>query len=321
MAKKKTAEPIQEQVVEQPADALADPEIQAAIETAKKQMPTNPLAKVFKEAEAEEDTSQNTNTEATEGDEEPQLSDQLAELTQQYGLPAHVLEGCESLAEAERTIERLYWVLYREGQQGAAMPPPAQQQQAAPQTKEELIAELSLEDYDPDDLTAKNFKTLKGLFDKQQKELQEWRQAREYDQYTQFQRAQQQAAAEFQQALRETAPNLFGAEKQDFRQREREREAFEAGDILIRGMASRGLPVASYKTLAEQVVRMKFGGEADKQQAKREAVEKRQSMRSLGAPAHAARQVGQTATKVFQGPMEDDPELQNLVNSFYQKRA
>lgn len=279
------------------------------------------LAKIEAKANKPDEPEQDT-TEPTEGDDDTQ--DQLADLAARHGLDPQLFDGSETVEEAQRFIDRMYRVMYREGEKPTPMP--QDQVQAPAQTTAEQKAEeldLDLSDYDPDDTNAKNFKVLKQLVESHKKEVAALKAEREQSRFAEFQRQQQAAALEFQTALRRAAPELFGTDKARTARQERyEREAFDAGDILIRGIASSGRQLPPISVIAEQVLRMNFRDEmaTQKQSAKREAVEARTAKRSVGAPARNARNIGQEQGPIFDGPLEDDPGLAKLVKGIYAKR-
>ena len=282
------------------------------------------LAKIEAKANKPDEPEQDT-TEPTEGDDDTQ--DQLADLAARHGLDPQLFDGSETVEEAQRFIDRMYRVMYREGEKPTPMPqdngyaPAVGHETAAEQKAEEL--DLDLSDYDPDDTNAKNFKVLKQLVESHKKEVAALKAERDQSRFAEFQRQQQAAAVEFQSALRRAAPELFGTDKaRTARQDRYEREAFEAGDILIRGITSSGRPLPPISVIAEQVLRMNFSDDMakQKQSAKREAVEARTAKRSVGAPARNARNIAQEQGPIFEGPLEDDPGLAKLVKGIYAKR-
>lgn len=307
------------------ADVLNDPEFQKAVEEAEKKAsepPTEEPSDATSLSPEESDVDdqkdkqpEETKPEAKDGDDEPSLEKQIEELAAQYGLPVELVEGSESVGEAQRSFERMLKVLYRDGQaQAPAMPQPETPPKDVPK-----LPELDLEAFDEDDPVRKNLEALA----KRNAALEEFllRQSQ-----SQSEMEQQRRTQEFQSALTKISPELFGtAEKRTFLQQKKLDDAQQAANIIISGMNLHGIRLDSYETLANQVCSMRFAEEVAKTKtlAKRAAVEKRQPQRSVAAPARAANgHFGKPAGEaIFDGPMEEDPEVLNAVRAVQARYA
>ena len=217
--------------------------------------------------------------------------------------------------EANRFIDRMYQVLFRdEGQRAAPMPQP----EPAKEVADDADEKLDLDAYDEDDPNRKNLEVLlkrQSKLEARNKELEE-RTRRDEQQSRDY--AARQATQELLRSLSRLSPELFGTEKeQSQRQLRHCAEAVDMAMFLSGRLAERGIPLPSHEAMAEQVLRKAFSDEVAKTKtvAKRQAVEKRQALRSVAAPARAASGKFTTSTDVFEGPMEDDPDLLNAVKS------
>lgn len=317
------------------ADVLGDPEFQKAVEAAEKkaseieppvdgpsdESPLSPQALDIEDQEEQSQDSKETTTEAKDGDEEPSLADAIEEVAAQYGLSVELFKDCESVGEAQRAGERLLKALYRDGQQQA----PAMPQPETPQDVPKL-PELDLDAFDEDDPVRKNLEALakrNEALDKRNAALEQFllQQSK-----AQSDLEQQRRTQEFQSALTKISPELFGtAEKRTFLQQKKLDDARQAANIIISGMNEHGIRLDSYETLAKDVCSMRFADEVAKTKtlAKRAAVEKRQSQRSVAAPARAANgHFAKPASEaIFDGPMELDPEVLNAVRAVQARYA
>lgn len=272
------------------------------------------------------DVEESETPEAKEGDDETEepteLDDQLAALAQNYGVDPGLLEGAESVAEAERFISKMYSVLYREGaaqnsaQNGHAehqQPMPAQRQAETQKTTDDAL-ELDLSKYDDDEPIKSDLQKLLERDKRREAELAELRAEKDRARAEEFNRVQRDVAYQFQNEFFSIAPDLFGTDKkQDPRQAQRMRKAFDVADTLIRGHAASGRPLPSVKAIAKWAVQAEFAEELTKKQllSKRGSVQERQNRRSVGAPARVGRSAlnPTTSAQVYEGDLKDDPDL------------
>ncbi len=265
--------------------------------------------------------------EATEGiddKEEPtELEDQLSALAQNYGVDPELLKGTESVAEAERLINKLYTVFYREGSapNGQAQNGNAGQQQTTPaaptngavQKPAAAALDIDLSVYDDDEPIKKHLQTLIERDKAREAEVAEFRAEKNRIQEAEFHRVQYEMAHQLQNEFFSASPELFGTpKKQDPVQAKRMKEAFAIADKLIAGHASMGEQLPPMQAIAKWAVNSKFADDLANQKIKNKSatIQQRTARRSVGAPA----QVGRSASnapkaKEHEGPITEDPDI------------
>lgn len=293
-----------------------------------------PPAHLLQEPEADDapEPEQTETPEATEGDDEPseptELEDQLAALAEESGVDPQLLAGAESVGEAQRFIDRMMRVFYREGaaqnghaQNGHAEHPPtmpAASNGAVQKTATDAL-EIDLSKYDDDEPIRSDLSKLIERDKRREAELSELRADKDRARAEEFHRVQQHVATQFQTEFFGLAPTLFGSQqKQDAVQAKRMERAFAVADTLIRGYATQGKPLPPVKSIARWAVNAEFAPELANQQvlSKRAKVTERTARRSVGAPAQVGRKnSGAPSAKTFEGPMEKDPDLLAGVQS------
>ncbi len=275
---------------------------------------------------AEEPDDEPEDTEVKDDDDEKseptELDDQLAALAEQSGVDPQLLAGAESVGEAQRFIDRMMSVFYREGSAQAAPNGHAEYQQpmpAAPAVQKPAAdaLELDLSKYDDDEPIKSDLQKLLERDKRREAELAEMRAEKNRTRDEEFRRVQQDVAYQFQNEFFAAAPELFGTEKkQDPIQAKRMRRAFEVADTLIRGYATQNKPLPAVKAIARWAVNAEFAPELTKQELnnKREKVQGRMSRRSVGAPASMGRSTSNAPkAEVHQGTMETDPDILSAV--------
>lgn len=283
-------------------------------------LPPAQLSEEEAEDEPEEEAQDESQSEATEGDddnEEPELKDQIRVLAEESGVPLSWVEDAETLAEAERAIQRMYRLYYQEGQpNGHAQQPepiPAPTPTKGVQTKEEAAEDLDLSDYDEEDKTPKNFKSLKSLVDKQAAKIRELEERQRQREQIESYRAQQTAVLDFQDELK-AFPDLFGTDKgQSIAQQRNAYQVYEVAKQMAAGAAQvamqSGTNAPSIRQIARMAVKAIFADQLAQKQilAKRQAIVER-SKRRLGSPSKNGTKRSKTAPDdVYEGDMVDDP--------------
>ncbi len=283
-------------------------------------------------AESMADEPEETETpEPKDGDddqEEPtELDDQLAALAQNYGVDPELLQGAESVAEAERLVNRLYTVFAREGaatkqsQNGHAEPqqPMPAQRQAEPQKKTADALEIDLSKYDDDEPIKNDLKALLDARNADRAELAALRAERVRAQEEDFHRVQQDIQNQFINEFTRRDPELFGTnQKRSPVQIKKLHEVMDTVDDFIAGRVSRGKSLPNVDVIAEWSYNTKFAKElANKQVNNRSAkVQERVKRRSVGAPARVGRSLSNAPTgEVFEGPMDKDPGILKAINA------
>ncbi len=277
------------------------------------------------EPEAEPDDEPQAEPEAKDGDDETdeptELDDQLLALAQNHGVDPELLEGAESVAEAERFINKMYSVFYREGaaQNGHATNGHAEHQQVIPaapavQTKAADALEIDLSKYDDDEPIKADLQRLIDRDKAREQRLAALESEKTRTEEANFRRVQQDVAYQFQNEFFTQAPELFGtAKKQDPRQAQKMRKVFEVADTFIRGYAASGKPMPAVAAIAKWAVNAEFADELNNQKnlAKRVTVQEREKRRSVGGPARVGRNAinPSTSARVHEGDMKDDPDL------------
>ncbi len=295
---------------------------QSALEAAFDDDESDPPADLTPPAEEADDEPEDT--EATEGDEEKseptELEDQLAALAETSGVDPQLLAGSESIGEAQRFLDRMMSVLYRQGAAQAAPNGHAEYQQPLPAAPNGAVQkpaadalELDLSKYDDDEPIKSDLQKLLERDKRREAELAAMRADKDRARDEEFRRVQQDVAYQFQNEFFSAAPELFGSEKkQDPRQAQRMRRAFEVADTLIRGYATQNKPLPPVKAIARWAVNAEFAPELTKQELlnKRGKVQDRVNRRSVGAPASIGRSTSNPpSAEVHQGTMETDPDI------------
>ncbi len=267
-----------------------------------------PAPKKKKEV-VEDDDDEDTAAAKDDGDDDGEtLEDELLSLAEETGVDPQLLEGCESVGEANRLIDRLFAVMHQQGQQQVQTNGHAPVTQSA----EEKALELILDDYEENDPTAKNLRAILDELNGLKKSHKEIQTQQQWAAQEQANHARIEAENFVRSVLREKHPDLFGTDKKQSRQEQRrELQALNAAKTIAQGLQATGQR-ATLAAIAKKAVAMEFAGELNKKAniVKREQVVARAAKRT-GSPA--ADKQSTDEPEVFTGPMDKDPALLKTI--------
>lgn len=323
-------------LVEEFAKVEAEENVPAEATLEKKEEAASPSSNEAGEAPKDEPPRElpetdETTTEAevvAEGnDTEPvdELSQQLTDLAEIYGLHPELLAGqFTSVDDARAALELLDKSYASEAQAYAQQdyeyegaPEEYQQEDAEPRAQqkppveEKPWADLALEDWDDDDALAKNFK---GIDHNTQKLAQRVMQLEDMLQGLGQKTAQDsfnETMERLNSVIDKEESQLFGGPEDLTPTQEKNRiKLLQQADILVAGMNARGAPLPSEDQLIERAMQLAFKTEIGRERALGKA--KARNSRRLGVPSRGNERSVTDLALQHSGPLEENQAFIDL---------
>ena len=265
---------------------------------------------------------------ATEGDEgstdaERDAADRQS-LADAYGVPVEQLQGFSSVKDAERALalwdaqqQHAFLAGQEQGQQQATAAP--QQQQQPPAEEQSLAIELSLDEWDPEEPTHKNFTAIKKSLDASEQRVQRLEAVLGGMLYERRTQEISERGNHFNNTLDEWDTERYGklATATPVQRANREKLS-QAINQRVSGILANGGQMPTIAQMKEQLIeredRALFFDQIEKERAKKQQQQKPNGRPRLGAPGRGQSRDAAAKEQEWKGEFEDNPNLHKLYH-------